>query len=67
MEFKVTPKMIGLALLGILVLVVLVQNTQVVSFHFLFWKASMSAVFLFPLVLFVGFLIGFFVGKRPWD
>jgi len=56
-------KNIGLAIAGILIIVVFLQNTQVASAQFLFWKLSMSRVILLPLVMFVGFVIGFFVGK----
>jgi len=57
-------KNIGLASVGILILVVFLQNTQVVSFQFLFWKLSMSRIILLPLVMFGGFIIGFLVGKK---
>lgn len=58
------PKNIALVVLGILLLVVLLQNTQVVSVRFLFWKLSMSRIILLPLVMFIGFIVGFFVGKK---
>ncbi len=62
-ELILKPKTIALVILGILVLVVLLQNTQVVTIRFLFWQASMSRVILLPLILFVGFAVGFFVGR----
>ncbi|MFH1458726.1 MAG: LapA family protein [Candidatus Omnitrophota bacterium] len=49
---------------GILLFVVLLQNTQVVSVRFLFWKVSMSRIILLPLVTLIGFIIGFFVGRK---
>jgi len=60
-------KLISIGVLVGLVLIILIQNTQVVSFQVLFWKLSMSRIILFPLVLLVGFIIGFFVGKKSWD
>jgi uncharacterized integral membrane protein len=60
-------KNIVLVILGILLLVVLLQNTQVVSVRFLFWKLSMSRIILLPLVMLIGFIIGFFVGRKSID
>lgn len=61
------PKNIALVVLGVLLLVVLLQNTQVVSVRFLFWKLSMSRIILLPLVMLIGFTIGFFVGRKSRD
>ena len=58
------PKNIALVVLGVLLLVVLLQNTQVVSIRFLFWKLSMSRIILLPLIMLIGFIIGFFVGRQ---
>ncbi len=60
-------KNIALIVLGVLLLVVLLQNTQVVSVRFLFWKLSMSRIILLPLFTLIGLIIGFFVGKRSRD
>lgn len=57
------PKNIFLFIMGVLFLIVFIQNTQVVSLRFLFWKLSMSRILLLPLVMLIGFIIGFFVGK----
>jgi len=62
-----SPKKIALIVLGVLILVVLLQNTQVVSVRFLFWKLSMSRIILLPLFMLVGFIIGFFVGKKSGE
>ncbi len=56
-------KTIGLLGLGILILIVFFQNTQVTSIQFLFWRLSMSRIILLPTVLAIGFIIGFLVGK----
>jgi len=58
------PKMIVALVLGTLFLIILLQNTQVASLRLLFWEISMSRIILFPLVLFIGFVIGFFVGRK---
>ncbi|MDD3374418.1 MAG: lipopolysaccharide assembly protein LapA domain-containing protein [Candidatus Omnitrophica bacterium] len=60
-------KNILLLIFGIILLVVLLQNTQVVSMRFLFWQISMSRIILLPLVMFFGFVIGFFVGRKSRD
>ncbi|MFH2137862.1 MAG: lipopolysaccharide assembly protein LapA domain-containing protein [Candidatus Omnitrophota bacterium] len=57
-------KMIALFVVIGLVIIIMLQNTQVVSLQFLFWKISMSRIILLPLVLLVGFIIGFFTGRK---
>lgn len=49
---------------GILVFIIFMQNTQVVAIRFLFWELSMSRIILLPLIMLLGFIIGFFVGRR---
>ena len=46
-----------IALIGI----VIIQNTDIVGFKFLFWEVQMSRIILFPLLVFVGMIIGFFL------
>lgn len=43
--------------------VLLVQNMEVVSFNIFFWKISMSRIIAFPLMVLVGVLFGYFLGK----
>ncbi|MFC1752269.1 lipopolysaccharide assembly protein LapA domain-containing protein [Thermoproteota archaeon] len=50
-----------------LFLVILLQNTEVVSVRFLFWQVGMSRIILLPLILLAGVLIGFFIGRKSWD
>ena len=59
-------KGILIGILGTLFAVVLLQNTQVVSFKLLFWQVSMSRIILFPLLVIIGFVAGYMVGKRSW-
>jgi len=58
------PKNIVFTICGILLLIILLQNTQVVVIRFLFWQLSMSRIILLPLIILIGFMIGFFVGKK---
>jgi uncharacterized integral membrane protein len=51
--------------LALLILVVIAQNTEVVTMKFLFWEASLSRVVLLLLTLIVGFVVGFVVAKMP--
>lgn len=57
------PKSIALLILGFALLVILLQNTEVVSFRIFFWKIAMSRIILFPLVIFIGVAAGFIIGK----
>lgn len=61
------PKNIALLSLGILFVIVLFQNIQVVSVRFLFWELSMSRAIFLPLILLIGFVAGFFVGRKSID
>lgn len=57
------PKFIGGVVVAILLLIFLVQNTQVVTLRLYFWKISMSQILLLPLVLILGFVIGYIVAR----
>ncbi len=57
------PKYIILLIIAILSLIVLLQNTQVVMFRILFWKIEMSRVVMILLLLALGFISGFVVGR----
>ena len=57
------PKAIFLLICGVLLLIILLQNTQVVSIRLLFWKISMSRIIFLPLVTLIGFVIGYFIGR----
>lgn len=61
------PKQITLIIVGVLFFILLLQNTHVVMLHFLFWEFGMSQIILIPLILSLGFGIGFFVGKKSQD
>lgn len=58
------PKtIVALVIMG-LFLIILLQNTQVVTLRILFWKISMSRIIILPLVTIIGFIAGFFTGRR---
>jgi len=57
------PKIIIVAVLIILFAIILIQNTQIVTLRLFFWKTSMSQVILIPLIMLIGFVIGFGIAK----
>jgi uncharacterized integral membrane protein len=57
------PKTIVILVLVALFLIILVQNTQVVTLRLLFWKIGMSQIILVPLTMLIGFVIGYLVAK----
>lgn len=56
-------KLIAAAVLAVLCLVVVLQNTDVVTVRFLAWEAALSQVILLLLVLLAGFLLGYLVAR----
>ena len=50
-------------ILSILFVILLLQNTEVVSLKLFFWEISMSRILFFPVLLLTGFVIGFVVAK----
>lgn len=58
------PKNIVLIVLIGLFLIILLQNIQVVSVRFLFWKISMSRIILLTLIMIIGFIAGFLAGRK---
>jgi uncharacterized integral membrane protein len=63
------PKVIVVLVLVALFLILLFQNTQVVTLKIFFWDVAMSQIILIPLVLLIGFVAGYlvarFTGKPP--
>jgi uncharacterized integral membrane protein len=55
------PKILIITIAILLLLVILVQNTQVVTLRLFFWEVSMSQIILISLTLLIGFVIGFIV------
>ena len=56
-------KTILVLILIALFIIILVQNVQVVSLRFLFWDISMSRIIFIPLILIIGFILGFIAAK----
>ena len=54
-------KSVVLISLVVLCLIVLFQNTEMVTLRFLFWHFSISQIFLIPIVLAIGFVLGYLV------
>ena len=57
------PKLIAILVPVVLSLIILFQNTDVVTLRIFFWQISMSRIILLPLVLIVGFGLGFLTAK----
>lgn len=57
------PKLILILIVVVLALIVLFQNTQVVTFRFLFWSKDISQIVLVLLTLALGFVLGFIAAK----
>jgi len=57
------PKVIGALVLVALFLILLFQNTQVVTLKIYFWEIAMSQIILIPFVLLMGFVAGYLVAR----
>lgn len=56
-------KLIAALVISALVVILLVQNKQVVTYRLFFWQISISQIILVPMILIVGFILGFIVAK----
>jgi uncharacterized integral membrane protein len=56
-------KILIVSVLLVLIIILLVKNTQEVIFRIYFWKISMSQMVLVPLAVLVGFLFGYFIAR----
>lgn len=57
-------KKIAYLVIGALLLIILLQNTQIVTVNIFFWEISMSRVILLLLMLGIGFIAGYLVNYR---
>jgi uncharacterized integral membrane protein len=64
-EIAVKPKTIIAVVLAVLVLVIVVQNTYIVTVQFFFWRLYMSRIILILIMLVIGVVIGYIIGKIP--
>jgi uncharacterized integral membrane protein len=53
------PKMVAILILSIVLVVFVIQNSNVSDVHILFWTISMSMIILIFFVAFIGFIIGY--------
>jgi uncharacterized integral membrane protein len=56
-------KFIITAILVVLFGVLLLQNSEVASLKLYFWEISMSRIIFFPVLVLIGFVVGFVVAK----
>ena len=54
-------KLIAVAVVGVLILIFVLQNTQDLKFKFLFWDFTWPAWLMLVITLIIGFAIGFLV------
>ncbi len=57
------PKTIGIIIVAVLFFIILVQNTQPVILRLLFWDIMAPQIVLIPVVLLIGFVLGYVVAK----
>jgi uncharacterized integral membrane protein len=56
-------KTIIILILVALFVVIIIQNTQAVTIQILFWRISMSRIIFIPLLMLLGFVIGFLAAQ----
>ncbi len=62
------PKLIGLVILLVFLVIFAIQNPQPVAVKFLFWEIATSAVISILVSFVVGFLVGWLISLfRPKD
>ena len=59
----IRPRYVVASLLVLLLLVFVVQNTEVVAIRFLVWEFQASRVILITLTALTGFVCGYLVGR----
>ncbi len=57
-------KTLGILAFVFIVFMLLFQNKDVVTLHFLFLKMSMSLIILIPFLSTFGFIFGFWFGRK---
>jgi uncharacterized integral membrane protein len=60
-------KIIVLLVLAVLFIIILIQNTHVVTLRLFFWKIGMSQLILIPLTMVIGLVIGYIVAKTTGE
>jgi len=57
------PKIVALIALVVLLMILIIQNTQEVVFRIFFWRIAMSQIIFVPLAVFIGFFLGYAIGR----
>ena len=63
LEIAMTKKHIALIIVGILFVVFIAQNSQLVELRFLFWSVYVSRVFILLGIFFLGVIVGLFIPR----
>lgn len=53
-----------IGILAILFIIIIIQNSEVVTYKIFFWEISISRIILIPIFMIIGFIIGIFIPKR---
>lgn len=62
-ELTMHVKTIIIAILIVLCIIFILQNTGAVNINFLFWEIVISRIILIPLLLIVGYILGYISAK----
>jgi uncharacterized integral membrane protein len=58
------PKVIVILVLSVISLIFILQNSKVVTIQLLFWTVSASRIIMVLGLLFIGFVVGFLLGRK---
>ena len=60
------PKVIIYLVIAVVILIILVQNTHVVSLRLLFWEINMSQFLALGFAVILGFVAGYLTSSFSW-
>lgn len=63
-ENPMKPKVVIIGILCVIALILILQNSKIITVQLLFWTVSASGVIMILGLLFIGFLIGYLLGRR---
>ncbi len=58
------PKVIVILVLSVISLIFILQNSKDVTIQLLFWTVSASRIIMILGLLFIGFVVGFLLGRK---
>jgi len=61
---RMKPKVIVILILLVIALIFILQNSKVVTIQLLFWTVSASRIIMILGLLFIGFVVGFLLGRK---